>query len=533
MRFLVLTAASFIGLLGASGSPGALGQPAAAQQLRAPPLNARVLITTQFTTYRGVFLGVETAGNGVFWAVRTENATRNIPVSVITGWTDDRPPGNVDLRIHGSNTIGAKLAPEIARAYAEKNGLTVADTKETSPEDFEVSYTGPGSDRKFVFRFTAHGSATAFEDLLGGAADIGMASRRVNDREAGLLQPLFGNLRAAGAENVIALDGVAVIVNRDNPVSALSLDVLARIFAGDIRDWAQVGGAPGAIGVYARDDRSGTFDTFRTLVLEGNPRRALSGAAKRFTSSEDLSDAVAADPQGIGFIGFAYIRNAKALAITSSCGLRFVAEPFMVKSEEYPLSRRLYFYAPETGRTPQVNDFVAFALSDRVQPVTAAVGFIPLAFEEASVDYTTERRRNLEGPPMPPAEQRVSRSLFQELNGARRLSVTFRFHSGATNLDNRANEDVGRLAAYIRANPGMERHLTLLGFADSRGNFNDNVALSRRRASQVGEELSRRYQITVPSAQVLGFGPVSPVACNDGSDLSLEKNRRVEVWLRR
>src|SRR5208337_4554653 len=95
--------------------------------------------------------------------------------------------------------------------------------------------------------------------------------------------------------------------------------------------------------LYARDAKSGTFDTFDNLVLKpGNLK--ISPEAKRFESSPDLSDETARDPDGIGFAGFAYIRNAKPLAISSVCGIVSTPEVFSVKTKEYPLSRRLYLY---------------------------------------------------------------------------------------------------------------------------------------------------------------------------------------------
>jgi phosphate transport system substrate-binding protein len=538
MRILVLAAAFLMSL------------PAMAQ-VTAPQPNSAVKITTPMLSYEGVFVREETSADTVYWIVQTDSGTTSVPKSTVTkvelrGAAEQKPPagtknqptpqkpGSLDLRIHGSNTIGAKLAPEIARAYAEKNGLSAGTTNMgASSEDFDVEYSTSESDRKYVLRFKAHGSATAFQDLLGGATDIGMSSRRIKDEEVKLLKDAgMGDLKAPKAENVIALDGVAVIVNKANPVESLSLDQIARIFSGEIRDWAQAGGAPGPITVYSRDNRSGTFDTFKTLVLEGPPHRELSASAKRFESSEELSDSVAADPSGIGFIGFAYVRSAKALRISTSCGLRFPPEPFTVRSEEYPLSRRLYFYLPETRRTPQAEDFLKFSLSADAQPVTAAVGFIGLNIEEASPKYTLERGqyKNLVGSTTSASAPRLIKQFSEIIESAQRLSVTFRFNTGSTSLDNRAIEDVGRLAEYIRANPDEAKRIMLFGFADPQGNFDLNLELSRGRALQVANALSA-LGIAVQQSQVYGFGVIAPVSCSD-SDAALEKNRRVEVWVR-
>jgi phosphate transport system substrate-binding protein len=524
MRFLTLAAVLFV------------GQPAAAQQIGPPLPNcpARIQINTPTTTYVGVFQGENRSGNDVYWVVRTDSGTTTIPPSIVRSVTCVVDPGSLELRLHGSNTIGATLAPAFGQAYAKKDRLP--DVKIVSgpgTEDFDMTYSAPGTGRTYVFHFRAEGSAKAFEALLARSTDIGMSSRRITDSEVALLRDAgFGNMRAPRAENVIGLDAVVVIVNPSSPVGVLSLDQIARIFSGEIQDWGQVGGRPGPINVYARDDRSGTFDTFRSLVLQAGPVRTLQSSAKRFISSEELSDSVAADPRGIGFIGFAYVRSAKALQISSGCGLQFSAEPFLVKSEEYPLSRRLYFYVPETNRIPQVENFIAFALSAAVQPVTAATGFIGLNIEEAPASYNAdrERHRNLDVPDQAGA-RRAAGQFSQTIAAARRLSVTFRFNTNSTDLDNRALEDVRRLAEHIRANPGMEQRVMLLGFADAVGSFESNLELSRMRAARVARELSLRG-VTAPSGQIHAFSMVSPVACN-GSSLGLEKNRRVEVWVRR
>ena len=90
-------------------------------------------------------------------------------------------------------------------------------------------------------------------------------------------------MTAAKVENVIALDGLAIVVNKDNPVQALTLDQIAEIFSGQITNWERVGGPSAPISLYARDAKSGTFDTFKNLVLEKDKdrKRELSASAKR------------------------------------------------------------------------------------------------------------------------------------------------------------------------------------------------------------------------------------------------------------
>ena len=113
---------------------------------------------------------------------------------------------------------------------------------------------------------------------------------------------------------MIAIDGLAIILHPQNPLNQLDTEQLAQIFSGEISTWEELGGVGGAIHLYARDDQSGTYDTFKELVLSRRGKTLVS-AAKRFESSEQLSDAVSQDPQGIGFIGLPYVRQAKAVAI--------------------------------------------------------------------------------------------------------------------------------------------------------------------------------------------------------------------------
>jgi len=515
------------------------------------PLNAPVTITTPLQVYRSVtVIDEEKSGVTENWIVKTPSGQESLakasvlkcdligiadqPVPVAQPQPQPVSSASLELRLHGSNTVGARLAPEFAKAYAAKNSLTAETETELRSEEKDVEYGAAETARKFTFRFRSHGTATAFQSLLAGAADIGMASRRANEKEiASLSTGGYGDLTAPKTENVIGLDGLVVIVNKENPVDALTLEQIAAIFSGEITNWDKAGGQLGQINVYARDNKSGTFDTFKALVLESGKKRELAASAKRFEGSDQLSDAVAADPSGIGFIGFAYVRNAKPLGILTTCDLKFEADKFSVRTEEYPLSRRLFFYTPVKTRTPEVDRFVQFVLSDEGQTITENMGFIGLNIEQSSKMYALERGQltRIVGPSTGASAPALMLSFSQRIANAARLSVTFRFKTGSTELDNRSLEDVNRLAAYIRANPGFADRTMLFGFADNVGNFESNRILSRERAVQVADALGAQG-IRIPQAQIQGFSAIAPVACSD-SENALAKNRRVEVWLRR
>src|SRR5208337_3877007 len=116
-------------------------------------------------------------------------------------------------------------------------------------------------------------------------------------------------------------------------------------------------------------------------VLQGTG--SLTGMAKRFEDSRSLSDSVAADPNGIGFVGLPFVRNARAIAISEQGSQPLLPTRLTVATEDYPLSRRLYLYTPSNPVNPLTRDFIRFALSSRGQEVVAQNGFVEQTAEPA------------------------------------------------------------------------------------------------------------------------------------------------------
>ena len=417
-------------------------------------------------------------------------------------------PPEIVLRLHGSNTIGAELAPRLAEAFLRHSEFDDVSRRPgtRAHEDLVVGKQGGRPD--VAIEIEAEGSSTAFGDLGKGECDVGMSSRPIRPEEAeALAQKGLGDLSSPASEHVLGLDGIAVIVHPNNPLRELTITDLRRIFTGETRDWSLVGGSPGPIVVYARDDQSGTYDTFKHLVLENGD---LVTGAKRFVESDKLSDAVSSDAGGIGFIGLVYVRNAKAIAVSDQQAAALFPSTFTVATEDYALSRRLFLYTPVRPSNPRTLEFVNFALSQEGQRVVKAAGFVDLNVSVRDAELCNDKC--------------PSRYLTYT-KMARRLSVDFRFRTGSTELDSRALRDFERLLAFLR--PYESPHIALLGFSDASGDSSQNVELSRVRARKVDEELGARG---IHAAAVEGFGPEMPVASN-ATDAGREKNRRVEVWL--
>ena len=175
-----------------------------------------------------------------------------------------------------------------------------------------------------------------------------MASRKIKPAEQAMLTAL-GDMTSPACEHVLALDGIAIVVNKGNAVPSLSRKQIEAIFSGQTTDWSQVGGRPGHIELFARDDRSGTYDTFKSLVLES---ASLAPETKRFEDSNALSDAVAADPNGIGFVGLPFVRSARAVPVSDQNTAPLLPSAFTVAREDYVFSRRLFLYTPANPTNP-------------------------------------------------------------------------------------------------------------------------------------------------------------------------------------
>ena len=206
------------------------------------------------------------------------------------------------------------------------------------------------------------GSSVGVKSAGTGAADIGMASRVVKDTE---LQEYAGM-----QVHTIALDGIAVVVNPNIEMNALTKDQVRDVFAGTITNWNEVGGPDAAIAVIAREEGSGTRAAFEELVMgEGNP--IVAGVL--LPSNGAVRTAVAETADAIGFVSLGYLDDTiKALAID---GVAPTAET--AASGEYPVVRPLNMMTMGDG-SDLAQAFIAYILSPNGQRIVAGEGYIPV-----------------------------------------------------------------------------------------------------------------------------------------------------------
>jgi phosphate transport system substrate-binding protein len=409
-----------------------------------------------------------------------------------------------DLRIHGSNTVGESLAPRMLQAWSRAVGAGEPALSRPAEGEMQLQVG------QVAVELHAHGSNTGMRDLLAGRTDIAMSSRAAFADEIAAARAMgLGNLDAADQEFVIALDGLAIIVHPDNPVRQLDLADVRRLFTGEIRDWSQVGGNRGPVRLYARDDKSGTFESFRMLVLGSE---TLSPRSQRHESTARLAALVADDRAAIGFVGLGGVGPARALAIADTGTEPMPPLVANVAVEDYLLTRRLYLYL-RADASALARRFASFAVSDAAQPAVEASGFVAQTIRPLST-------------PTPAAAPADYRSMTA---GAGRLSVNFRFSTGSTVLDSRATRDLDRLVGYLEpfaTNP--DYRVMLFGFADATEAMPlMAILLANDRVDYIASKLVARG---VPVSRARGFGGQLPVAAN-ATAWGRNKNRRVEVWV--
>ena len=210
------------------------------------------------------------------------------------------------------------------------------------------------------------GSGTGIKALLDGTTDIASSSRPMKREEK---EKVLATGRTV-VEYKIAIDGLAIVVNPSNPVNGLTLQQVKEIFTGAVTNWSEVGGKDAKIVLVSRDTASGTYETFKELVLKGaNP----APGALLQASNQAVLTTVAQTPTGIGYIGLGYLsESVKAVKVN---GVMPTFET--VKSGKYPVRRYLYLYTDGRSKK-EATSFINFLLSPEGQKIVAEEGFIPL-----------------------------------------------------------------------------------------------------------------------------------------------------------
>ena len=234
------------------------------------------------------------------------------------------------------------------------------------------------------------GSSTAPPALIEGTAQIGPMSRAMKSKEIDEFETAFGYKPTKIA---VAIDALAVYVNKDNPLERLTLEEVDAIFSKTLKcghsdyvdTWGQAG-LDGAwtrkpISIYGRNSASGTYGYFKKVALcKGDYRDSV----KEQPGSASVVQGITEDLGGIGYSGIGYrTSGVKTLALAKSEGSPFgTTEPADVYAGRYPLSRFLYLYvnkAPNRPADPMVEQFLRYVLAREGQEIVVKDGYLPVS----------------------------------------------------------------------------------------------------------------------------------------------------------
>jgi phosphate transport system substrate-binding protein len=206
------------------------------------------------------------------------------------------------------------------------------------------------------------GSGFGINEIGEKRIDIGMAGRNIKSSE----KEKYPNLIASK----IAVDGVAIVINKENPINNLTTEQLQKIYSKTITNWKEVGGTDEPITVYTRDELSGTRDTFWKLALNKNN---ISDRALIVASNGEMKAKVSADKNGIGYISVGYIdESVKPVALD---GVNPTKEN--IKKGDYKVYRPLILITngePE----PTVKEYINYILSPEGQKIVESKGFLSI-----------------------------------------------------------------------------------------------------------------------------------------------------------
>ena len=234
--------------------------------------------------------------------------------------------GAVTVSISGSTSVGP-LMEKIQEKYEEENNNITLEIQQ-------------------------NGSGAGIKDVISGISEIGMSSRELKDEEKTSVQG-----------TTVAYDGIALLVNPNNPVKNISLDDVRKIYTGEITNWKELGGKDSPIVVVSREEGSGTRDAFQEIV--GYKSEELKKDATISDGSGAVKTTVAGNKNAIGFASFEYIDNTvSALSVND-------VEPTAenVKAGQYKISRPFILVTKEDTLTEEGQKLIDFVLSNEGQQI--------------------------------------------------------------------------------------------------------------------------------------------------------------------
>lgn len=210
------------------------------------------------------------------------------------------------------------------------------------------------------FTYNPTGSGSGITAVSEGRCDIGLSSRSLKDEE-----------KAQGlTETVLALDGIAVVVNPENQVNDLSIEQIASIYTGEITNWSEVGGADAEIVVIGREAGSGTRDGFESITKTSEKCQY----RQELTSTGDVITTVSQNPDAIGYTSLSAVKdNVKALSVGG-----VAPSEETVKDGSYAIQRPFVLVTKDGVKlSDAAQAFFDYVTSDKVADIITGAGVVP------------------------------------------------------------------------------------------------------------------------------------------------------------
>lgn len=414
------------------------------------------------------------------------------------------------IRLVGDRDAGKLLLPPLFHAFAEARGLIYAAG---TGAEFSATLSDPTTQDVLAdISFRALPPGEAHLDMVAGRAELMLASSTEPD---------------LGAQ-ALATDALVAIAAPDNPVPRISSADLARALTGEVRNWSEIGGPDMPLVLHALDPGSDL-----QLALEKRLGKTIS-ADVRHPDLQSLVRAVARDPWALAISGqTAADGEARVLPLTDSCGFPLLPTRLAMKAEDYPLSLPLHMLTPRRRLPLVAREFLEFLTTPQAQTAIAATGYIDRAPERQPM--TADGLRLINAIKGAGAETSLAdlKGLVNVMDGADRLSLTFRFQDGSETLDSGSQQNLADLAQLLESGTFRDQALILAGFSDGSGGAASNLALSRNRAQAVRDALQAAAPDLPESRlpRIEAFGEALPMAC-DATGPGRRLNRRVELWLK-
>jgi phosphate transport system substrate-binding protein len=438
---------------------------------------------------------------------------------------------HIILVMRGSASLSDELMPKLAEAFlrnemgAVETGLREAGRDAQGYAHLRVWGKVPGRSGLQVIEIDGTSSSAAFACLATesgpNSCAIGMSTRPINDSDKASY-PALKNLSTSANEHVVALDGIAFIVNPTNPVSQLTIPQLDAIYSGEIRNWKDVGGNDAAIDIFGHDADAGTFGIFTERVTgTGTASTAKSSVISLHDQVADsglIVNAVTHSPNAIGYVSSTMIRNAKAVAVSDGSGPPIFPTELSIATGDYPICRRLFLYSWDAPGSIK-DAFIRYVVSKPGQMMVEPTPFVEL----------TPKAFHVPSPRVAPAGYKEVASKYS------RISLSFHFspeqaEDVTSDLDSLARMNVLRLRTFLASHEQTGEDILLIGFADGTEGTASDEHIAQQRAVEIATSL-RAIGVIVPSQNILNFDADLPIASNDTPE-GRQRNRRVEVWVR-